>query len=65
VIFTFLKRVANCYNNSRIMLSNGVSGYIVFLNDKKLSRPIIKTDDGQMIDLCAPENSELYIKSTL
>lgn len=65
IIVTFLRRVANCYNNSRILLSNGVSGYVIFINDKKLSRPMIKIDNDELIDLCAPEHHELYIKAII
>ncbi len=65
VIYTFLKRVANCYNNSRVLLNNGTTGSVVFLNESKLSRPIIKTDWGDLIDLCDPENKELFIRSIL
>lgn len=64
-IFTFLKRVAHCYNNSRVLLSDGVSGSVIFLNENKLSRPIVKTDQGIMIDLSDPQNKDLFIKSIL
>ena len=63
VIFTFLQRVAGCYNNSRVLLSNGSTGRVVFLNKNSLSRPIIETDSGQVIDLSTSANKELFIKS--
>ncbi|MDD6194304.1 MAG: HD-GYP domain-containing protein [Lachnospiraceae bacterium] len=63
VIYTFLQRVAGCYNNSRVLLSNGVTGRVVFLNKNSLSRPIIETDGGQVIDLSSSANKELFIKS--
>lgn len=65
VIYTFLHRVAGCYNNSRVLLSNGVTGRVVFLNKASLSRPIIETDEGQMLDLSSPANKEIFIKSTI
>lgn len=65
VIFIFLQRVADCYNNSRVLLSNGVAGQVVFLNKKQLSRPIVKTDDDEMVDLANPANKSLYIQSVL
>lgn len=37
VIFTFLQRVASCYNNSRVLLSDGTAGQIVYLNKNALS----------------------------
>lgn len=63
VIFTFLQRVAGCYNNSRVLLSNGTTGRVVFLNKNSLSRPIVETDDGAMVDLSTPANKDIFIKS--
>ncbi len=65
VIYTFLERVAGCYNNSRVMLSNGMTGRVVFLNKNKLSRPIIETDDEDMFDLCSPSNKDVFIQAIL
>ena len=65
VIFTFLERVAGCYNNSRVLLSDGSAGRVVFLNKHKLSRPIIETDKGSLLDLSKGENKDLFIKSIL
>jgi putative nucleotidyltransferase with HDIG domain len=65
VIYTFLKRVANCYSNSRVLLSDGRSGQVVFLNNNALSRPIVKLDSGEMVDLSTPDNHEIFIKSIL
>ncbi|MBR1571449.1 MAG: HD-GYP domain-containing protein [Lachnospiraceae bacterium] len=65
VIYTFLKRVANCYSNSRVLLSDGRSGQVVFLNKNALSRPIVKLDDGEMVDLSTPDNHDIFIKSIL
>lgn len=63
VIYTFLNRVAACYSNSRVLLSDGTPGRIVYLNKNVLSRPIIETDHKTLIDLSAPKNRELYIKA--
>ncbi len=65
VILTFLNRVAGCYNNSRVMLSDGTTGRVVFLNKEKLSRPIIETDGGELIDLTNSKHKEVFIKSIL
>ena len=65
VIYTFLKRVANCYSNSRVLLSDGRSGQVVFLNNNALSRPIVKLGNGEMVDLSTPDNHEIFIKSIL
>lgn len=65
VIYTFLQRVAGCYNNSRVLLSNGMGGRVVFLNKNSLSRPIIETDDNDMLDLSLPANKDIYIQSIM
>ena len=51
VILTFLERIANSYQNSRVMLSDGTAGTIVMLNSSHLSRPIVKRDNGEFADL--------------
>ena len=50
-ILTFLKRIVNAYQSNRVMLSNGKSGNIVFINDKALAKPIVELSDGTFIDL--------------
>ncbi|SDB29622.1 HDIG domain-containing protein [Pseudobutyrivibrio sp. YE44] len=64
-ILIFLERIANTYSNSRIMLSNAKTGRVVYLNKSNLSRPMVALDSGEIIDLTAPANSEVYIKSIL
>lgn len=51
VIMTFMERIANTYQNNRVGLSDGSKGKIVLLNNSKLSRPIVRLDDGTFIDL--------------
>ena len=51
VILTFLDRIANTYQNNRVMLSDGRLATIVLLNDKHLSKPTVKLDDGTFLDL--------------
>lgn len=50
-MLTFLQHLAGMNQNSMIMLDNGVSGRVVCINRSLISRPIIKTDDGLIIDL--------------
>lgn len=50
-MLTFLQHLAGMNQNSMIMLDNGVSGRVVYINRSLISRPIIKTDDGLIIDL--------------
>ena len=65
VIFTFLQRVAACYNNSRVLLSDGTAGQIVYLNKNTLSRPIVDTVEHGLIDLSQSANKDLFIKAIL
>jgi HD-GYP domain-containing protein (c-di-GMP phosphodiesterase class II) len=50
-LLLFLQNIAYTYLNSRIKLTNGVLGHVVFINNDNLSRPIVKTDDGLVLDL--------------
>ncbi|MCL2704429.1 MAG: HD-GYP domain-containing protein [Defluviitaleaceae bacterium] len=50
-LLIFLQNIAYTYLNSRVQLSNGALGQVVFINNHNLSCPIIKTDDGRIIDL--------------
>ncbi|MCR4611789.1 MAG: HD-GYP domain-containing protein [Lachnospiraceae bacterium] len=50
-ILTFLERIANAYQNSMVILSDGRRGKVVYINKNKLSRPIVQVDDDEMIDL--------------
>jgi len=50
-VLTFLEHIASAYQNSRVLLDNGLSGRIVYINRSKLSSPIVQLDDGQMCDL--------------
>ncbi|MCF0185202.1 MAG: HD-GYP domain-containing protein [Bacteroidaceae bacterium] len=64
-ILTFLERIANTYNNSRVILSNGKPGRVVYINKHSLSRPVIELDGGEILDLSNPKNSDISIKSML
>lgn len=46
----FLKNVVSSYIHTNVKLSNGQIGEVILLNDRDLSRPIIKCDD-EFIDL--------------
>lgn len=62
-ILTFLKHIAQTYQNNRIILSDGRSATIVMLNQNSLSKPIIRFDDGECLDLYT--TSDLHIQSVL
>lgn len=50
-ILTFLNRIANTYQNNRVLLNNGQSANIVMINSKHLTRPMIQLDDGSVVDM--------------
>ncbi|CBK73488.1 uncharacterized domain HDIG [Butyrivibrio fibrisolvens 16/4] len=64
-ILTFLERIANTYNNSRVMLNNAKTGRVVYINKSSLSRPVIQLDNGEIINLADNAFSDIYIKSIL
>lgn len=50
MIMTFLENIVSTYMLNRVRLSDGREGDIVYINKTRLSKPMIKTDDG-FIDL--------------
>lgn len=51
ILLTFLRRVASFYIGNTVKLNNDQIGEIIFINDKCISRPLIKLEDSQIIDL--------------
>ena len=64
-ILVFLERIANTYNNSRVMLSNAKTGRVVYINKTNLSRPVVALDNGEILNLADSANNDIYIKSIL
>lgn len=58
-ILTFLNRIATTYQHNRILLNNGHSANIVMISPSNLTRPMIQTDDGTVIDML--DNPEMEI----
>ena len=58
VIMTFLSNIVNTFIANRVMLNNGKTGDIIFINPEHLSRPVVKCGN-QFVDLAA--NKKLYI----
>ena len=50
-ILTFLEHIASFYQNSRVMLNDGTSARIIYINKNSLSHPVIQLDSGEMCDL--------------
>ena len=51
ILLTFLKRIADYYIGSRVRLNNDEYGEIVFINQKAISKPIIRLEDLSIIDM--------------
>lgn len=50
-ILTFLENVSNSYLNHRVTLSNGMEGNVIFVNRDSYSKPVIRTENNEIIDL--------------
>lgn len=50
-ILTFLENVSNSYLNHRVTLSNGMEGNVIFVNPNNFSKPVIRTENNEIIDL--------------
>lgn len=58
-ILTFLQNIANAYQNNRVILSDGTSARIIYINQSKLSRPMVQLDSGAVIDLSRQPDLEI------
>ena len=58
-ILTFLQNIANAYQNNRVILSDGTSARIIYINQNRLSRPMVQLDDGSVIDLSRQADLEI------
>lgn len=62
-ILIFLEHIVDTYINNKVLLSNGNVGEIVMINKQALSRPLIRLNDNQFVDLTAYK--ELTIEKIL
>lgn len=63
MILTFLEHICDTYLNNRVQLSNGVQGDIVMINKNTLSKPMIKTLDGDFLNLV--DHPDIFIETLL
>lgn len=63
LILVFLEHICDTYMHNRVLLSNGKQGDIVMLNKDALSRPMVKTLDGEFINL--KETPDVQIEAIL
>ena len=50
-ILSFLDNIASSYQNNRVVLSDGTSCRIIYINHRSLSHPMVQLDDGSVVDL--------------
>lgn len=58
-LLTFLSHLAGMHHNTMVMLDDGTCGRVVYINQSKLSRPIIEKDNGEVIDLSREPNRRI------
>jgi putative nucleotidyltransferase with HDIG domain len=58
-LLTFLTHLAGMHHNTMVMLDDGTSGRVVYINQSKLSRPIIEKEDGEVVDLSREPNRRI------
>lgn len=58
-LLIFLENIAYNYLGSRVELSNGKKGEIVFINSGQWQSPIVKTDDNKFFDLSKDSSIEI------
>lgn len=61
-ILTFLNRIANTYLHNNVLLNDGTTGEIIFIN-KKLTRPTIRIGAQEFINL--EERLDLYVQAII
>nr|HRL56557.1 HD-GYP domain-containing protein [Lachnospira sp.] len=55
----FLKNVATSYIGNNVKLSDGRTGEVVLINEHALSRPIVKCEGNEFVDLSKERNLEI------
>lgn len=57
ILLTFLKRIASFYIGNKVKLNTGHIGEIIFINEKCISKPMIKLNSSRIIDLSMESRS--------
>lgn len=52
----FLEKLRQCFHANRVRLSDGCEAEVVFLNNSDDSRPMVRTNSGEVIDLSQKRN---------
>ena len=62
-LMVFMDNIAQSYMGTKVRLSNGTVGTIVFINKMSYSKPMIQTDSGEYIDLY--KRTDLHIEAMI
>jgi putative nucleotidyltransferase with HDIG domain len=60
IVVSFLRNLAGYYVGDRVTLSDGREGYVVFINPRSISRPIVQTGGG-VVNLENAANKDIYV----
>ena len=50
-LYVFLEHIAHNFIGEHVLLNNGQKGEVLFINKQSPSRPLIKVDDGTILDM--------------
>ena len=50
-ILVFMQNIVDSYLHSKVVLTNGEEAEIIFINRQNLTKPLVITEDGKLIDL--------------
>lgn len=62
-LLLFLQNIAYTYLNSKVELSDGRTGEVVFINRSNLSNPLVRTREGEIVDL--KKDNDMHIVSII
>ena len=55
-LYIFLEHIAHNFIGEHVQLSNGQRGEVIFINKQSPSRPLIKKEDGTILDMLKDES---------
>lgn len=62
-ILVFLTRIIDTYMGNSVLLNDGSTGNILLINSQKLSRPLLRLNNGEYLNLI--KHPELYIQAII
>lgn len=62
-ILTFLSRIIDSYMGNSVLLNDGTVGNVLLINNRKLSRPLLRLTNNEYVDLA--KHPELHIQSII